>query len=151
LEQSAKEELEGKLKKLTSSGKIDFAIVLIETTGSETVRDYSLDLANCWNVGGQNADGAGILLLIAINDRKWHIQITRVLEQTLTNEEVYQIGNQMTPDFKLRNYAAGLNKCVDAMIEILSKRRNFSISNSNEAANGELFAVNGTTLTGDRL
>ena len=134
LDQSAKDGLESKLKQLRSSGKIDFAVVLIETTGGQNIRDYSLDLANCWNVGGTNDDKAGITLLIAINDRKWHIQISRVLEQVLTNDEVYQIGNQMTPDFKVENYAGGVNRCVDAMIDVLSKRRKFSISNTNEKA-----------------
>ena len=151
LDQAAKDDLESKLKQLKSSGKIEFAVVLIETTGSQNIRDYSLELANCWGVGGRNDDKAGITLLIAINDRKWHIQISRVLEQVLTNDEVYQIGNQMAPDFKVENYARGVNRCVDAMIDVLSKRRKFSISNTNEKALVSLgWATTQRTFPGSR-
>lgn len=128
LSQSEKDELETKLKRLKSNGRIEFAVVLVESTGKEPIRDYSLGLANCWGVGGKEPDKAGVLLLIALKDRKWYIQITRVLEQVLTNEQVFEIGNKMTPDFKNGNYSAGINKSVDAMIDVLAHRRNFSMS-----------------------
>jgi uncharacterized protein len=127
IKESTKEELETKLQKLQRSGQIDFSVVFIETTGQQSIYDYSLALARCWEVGATNPDKAGVLLVIAIKDRKWHIQITRVLEQVLKNEDVYAIGNQMTPNFKQGRYDEGANKCVDAMIAALAERRKFSI------------------------
>lgn len=127
LDENSERQLEAKLTRLRSSGKIDFAVVIVDTTGTTTVGDYSLALANCWGIGGKNPDKAGLLLLVAIKDRKWHIQITRVLESILTNAEVYEIGNLMTPDFKQGKYSSGVNKGVDAMIDVLAKRRNFSV------------------------
>jgi uncharacterized membrane protein YgcG len=130
--QDAKDELEHKLRKLKSRGNIDFVVVLIKSTGGQDIFDYSLALARCWNIGNQNPDKAGLLLLVAVKDRKWHIQITRVLERILTNDEVYRIGNLMTPDFRESRYGAGVNKSVDAMIEALASRRGFSISKTSQ-------------------
>src|SRR5688572_23308850 len=78
IDQSAKDELESKLQKLKSSGNIDFAVVFVETTDGQDIFDYSLALARCWGVGRKNPDKAGLLLLVAVKERKWRIQISRV-------------------------------------------------------------------------
>ncbi len=128
LDQAARDQLERKLQEFKTRGNIDFSVLFIGTTGSRDIDSYSLDLARCWGVGAKNPDGAGVLLLIAVNDRKWRIQISKVLEKLITNPEVYDIGNLMTPDFKRANYAAGVNKAVDAIIEVLAKQRNLSVT-----------------------
>ncbi len=128
LDQAAREALEGRLRNVKTKGNIDFSVVLIDTSGSQDINSYSLDLARCWGVGAKNSDGAGVLLLLAIKDRKWRFQISKVLEQVITNSEVYDIGNLMTPDLKRANYALGVNKAVDGMIAALAKRRGFSLT-----------------------
>lgn len=126
LSQDRRGELESKLRQLKKSGEIDFAVVTVETTGGETPFDYSLNLARCWGVGGGNADKAGVLMLVAVKDRQWHIQISRVLEKVLTNDEVHAMGGLMAADLRQQRYQDGINKCLDAMVEVLAERRGFS-------------------------
>ncbi len=127
LDQTARAELERKLENLNRQGNIDFALAFVEETAGREIFDYSLDLARCWGIGTRNPDGAGVLLLVAVKDRKWHIQITTALEKVLTNADVYEIGDKMIPDFKQGQFAAGVNKSVDAMINTLATRRGFSV------------------------
>jgi uncharacterized membrane protein YgcG len=123
LDQKTKDELEQTLAGFKAEAKIDFVIVIIKTTGNKTSFDYSLSVANGWAVGATNPDKAGILMLIAVDDRRWHIQITRVLEKFLSDTEVGELGALMVPLFKEKKYGEGITKCVDKFIEVLKEKR----------------------------
>lgn len=123
LEQPAKEKLEQTLTKFKSDAKIDFVIATVKTTGEKTAIDYSLSLASDWAVGAKNPDKAGILMLIAIEDGRWHIQITRVLEKVLSEAEVGEFGALMQPLFRDKKYGEGVATCVQKFIEVLKERR----------------------------
>ena len=121
-DQKTKEELEQTLVNFQKQAKIDFAIVTVKTTGDKTAFDYSLSVARDWGVGAK-PDGAGVLLLIAVEDKHWHIQITRVLEKILSNAEVGKLGALMQPYFRKQEYGEGATKCVSAFIKVLKERR----------------------------
>lgn len=60
------------------------AVAVVRTTGRRSLEDYTIDLAREWGVGGKGDDN-GVLLLIAIEDRKLRIEVGRGLEGTLTD------------------------------------------------------------------
>jgi uncharacterized membrane protein YgcG len=122
LSEKDKQNLETALKKLQERAKIDFAIAVVTTTGDRTPFDYSLAMAKQWNIGSENG---GILFVAAVDDRKWHIQITKNLEDELPNAEVKKIGDVVVPDFKNKKYGAGIKKCVNKMIAELAKKQGF--------------------------
>ena len=128
LTKADRDELERKLQNLKQSGKIDFMVLVVNDTAGQDIFDYSLSLANCWGIGADNPDQAGVLLLVAIKDRKWRIQITRELEKVLSNDETKDIGDSLVPDFRKGDFASGLQKAVDSMIAALAKKRNFSVT-----------------------
>ena len=127
LSDDSRNKLEQKLDAVKSAGKIDFAVVTLKTTGEQPIADYSLALARCWSIGGQNPDGSGMLMLLAVDDRKWHMQISRSMEKVLSNEEIQDAGSQMTPLLRERNYPEGIDKFVDATINTIAPRRKFSM------------------------
>ena len=127
LSDDSKNKLEQKLDSLKSAGKIDFAVVTLKTTGEQPIADYSLALARCWSIGDQNPDGSGMLMLLAVDDRKWHMQVSRSMEKVLSNEEIQDAGSQMTPWLRDGNYPEGINKFVDATINTIAPRRKFSM------------------------
>lgn len=60
------------------------AVAVIGTTGERSLEDYTIDLAREWGVGEKGGDN-GVLLLIAIEDKKLRIEVGRGLEGTLTD------------------------------------------------------------------
>lgn len=85
----AKQELESVLTELKNKADIEFVVVTIETTGAQSIFDYSLALIREWGVGSKaNSNGGGLLLLLALKDRNWRIQVSRSLEKDLPNEVV---------------------------------------------------------------
>ena len=127
LNDEARDKLEQKLDALKAAGKIDFAVVTIKTTDSQSIEEYSLALARCWSLGKTNPDGAGMLLTLAIDDRKWRLEISRSMEKILSNEEIQAAGSQMTIHLRERGYAEGIDKFIDATINTIAPRRKFSM------------------------
>ena len=126
LTDDSRDKLQQKLDLLKRTGKIDFTVVTLKTTGGEEIAAHSLALARCWSIGDTNPDDAGMLLMLAVDDRKWHMQISRSMEKVLSNEEIQEAGSVMTPDLRVRNYADGINKFVDATVNVIAPRRKFS-------------------------
>lgn len=67
----------------TRSGN-QIAVAVIDSTGNQSIEDYTIDLARAWGVGRQDQD-TGILLVIAEGDRKLRIEVGRGLEGDLTD------------------------------------------------------------------
>lgn len=115
------------LTKLRAVSNIEFAVVTIDTTKGEPIADYSLAVAREWRVGPNSADGGGLLLLLAIKDRQWHLQVSRSLEKDLPNDVAKKLAEGSTALYKQGNFGAGIEKYVNAIIARLGKQRNFSI------------------------
>ncbi|HKY27812.1 MAG TPA: TPM domain-containing protein [Pyrinomonadaceae bacterium] len=126
LDEQTEQQLERTLSDFKNRAKIDFVVVTVNTTGGRPIFDYSLAVARGWAVGARNPDKAGLLMLIAIDDRKWHVQISRALEKTLSNEEVGQLGGLLNAPFREKRYGEGVIQCVHAFIKTLSERRGSS-------------------------
>ena len=122
LSEKDEQDLESAMQRLQARAKIDFGIAVVDTTGEKRIFDYSLAMAKEWKIGSENG---GVLLVVAVRDRKWHIQVTRGLEKVLSDTEVKKIGEVMVPDFKNGKYADGIRKCVNKMIAELAKKKGF--------------------------
>ena len=117
LDQSSRNELERTLEAFKRRKKIDFAVVIVGTTGDRSVFDYSLDLARERKASVPDGrDNGGLLLLVAVADRKWQVQITRNLEDKLTTETLTTLSRPMTDSFTQKRYGEGINKYVKAII-----------------------------------
>ena len=119
LDPAVAKQLERELRKFRDEQKVDFAIVTVSTTGPESIDDYSLAMSREWKLG---SDNGGLLLMVAIDDRKWRIQMDRKLERILSKDEVLEIGELMISDLNSKRYSAGITKSVDAMIVTLAKK-----------------------------
>lgn len=121
-DRSTKEKLEQTLKEFKFDTKVDFVIVTVNTTGKESAFDYSLSLAKKWKVGRGNSGEEGILMLVSVEDRRWHIQISRGLEKIVSNAKVAEFGAEMRPFFQKQQYGEGVTACVNKFIEELGDK-----------------------------
>ena len=73
------------------------AVAVVASTGDDSFEDYTIDLARAWGVGTEGDDD-GVLVLIAVEDRRLRIEVGRGLEGELTDLESGEIiREQMTP------------------------------------------------------
>ena len=97
--------------------QVDFPIVTIDTTNGESLYDYSLALARDWRPGGPTR--RGLLLVLAIKDRQWRLQVSEALRSALPDELCLELGKQSEDLYKQRRYADGVEHYVRALAERL--------------------------------
>lgn len=119
----AKEDLEKTLARFSETDGIEFVVVAIETTGGQPIFDYSLAMANTWNVASKSKDRRGILLVAAIKDRQWRAQVSKALEKDLPDQVCKRFGDAATVFYKRREYSAGLAENVRLVINHLQTAR----------------------------
>jgi uncharacterized protein len=84
------------------------AVAVVETTGDESLEDYTIDLARAWGVGTEGDDD-GVLVLVAYEDRRLRIEVGRGLEDELTDLESGRIiREQMAPRLRARDAGGAL-------------------------------------------
>ena len=86
-----------------SKTDVQIAVVTIPTVNGADIADYARDLANFWGVGRAESK-RGVLILLAIHDRKWRIAVSRSLESVLSNAAVENIGKAMVPQLRANDY-----------------------------------------------
>lgn len=95
------------------------AVVTIHTLHGADIAGYALRLGNSWGIGREGSD-RGILVLFAIDDHKWRIEIGKGLEATLPDSKVQIIGNRMTPQLKANNFDGAITLVVHELAEAVS-------------------------------
>ena len=81
-------------------------------------------VARGWGIGAKDTTkGGGLLLLVAVKDRQWRIEVSRSLEKDLPNDAVLELGRLMSEPFRQQKYGEGVRKCVDAIMARLSEQR----------------------------
>ena len=105
--------LEAKLEAYEDSTSTQIAIVIENSLEGEDEFDYSQRLAENWQIGRKGKNN-GLLIYIAIEDRKIRIQNGSGLEGSITDALSKRIIEEVIkPNFKKRNYYAGLNDATD--------------------------------------
>ena len=121
------ERMEAMLRSLKEKGDIEFAVVTIKTTGDQDIFDYSLALARGWCIGSREGEQNGLLLLVAVDDHKYFVQVSRHLEGDLPDGLVGEIGRRMQGPFRRGDYSGGLMTAVQTFISTLQEKRGFTI------------------------
>ncbi len=93
----------------------EVAVLVVDTTGDETIEHYATRTFNNWGIGKADKNN-GVLLLVAVDDRALRIEVGTGLEQTLTDGEAEEIiYGTITPEFKAGDYRAGILAGLDAI------------------------------------
>jgi uncharacterized protein len=120
--------LESIYRNLKERANIEFAVATVDTTGGQDIFEYSLAVARGWGIGSKDGDKAGILLLVAIKDRKYYTQISDHLEGDLNDGLAGEIQRKyLVPQFKKGNYSQGIYDTVQAYVATLAQKRGFTI------------------------
>jgi uncharacterized protein len=112
-----KQLLESKLVAFNDSSSTQIAVVILKSIGDYDVNEYAAALGRKWGVG-QKGKNNGIMVLVAIADRKLSIQTGYGAEGALPDIITQQIRvNDMNPRFKQGDYYGGLDAGTDDIIK----------------------------------
>ncbi|MBX2968886.1 MAG: TPM domain-containing protein [Cyclobacteriaceae bacterium] len=136
LSSSKVHQLEAQLKQHEDSTSNQIAILIIPSLDGEVLEEYSLKVAEKWQLGKKGKDN-GVLLFIAVNDRKMRIEVGYGLEGALPDITCNQIiRNEIAPEFRRNDFDAGVQAGIDAITSAIA---------------GEYVADEGTTFEGEEI
>jgi Beta-propeller domains of methanol dehydrogenase type len=109
------------VKKVETDTSCEIAVAVIKNLDGITIEEYALKLFEKWGIGKKDKDN-GVLLLVAMSDRKLRIEVGYGLEAVITDLEAREIiDNVITPRFKLNDYNTGIYDGISAIANIIYK------------------------------
>ena len=111
--------LEAVLQAINDSTSTQIAVLFVDRVNDD-LNFVAAQTGEAWGIGQAETDN-GMLVLIALEDRKMAIQVGRGLEATVTDLESHLlIENVLKPAFREQAYAAGIEAVATQVAQMLS-------------------------------
>ena len=111
--------IEARLAAFEARKGAQIAVLLVLTTQPETVEQYAVRAFETWKLGRKGTDD-GVLLLVAINDRKLHIEVGYGLEGALPDAVAKRIIEEhIVLRFKQSDYFGGIDAGVTRIMAVV--------------------------------
>jgi uncharacterized protein len=120
LDSAAKAALESKLAEFEISTTGQLVVVTLKSLQGTSIEDYGYQLGRHWGIG-QREKSTGALLIVAPHERKVRIEVGYGFEGTLTDAASRLIiENSILPRFRTNDFAGGINRGVDEILQAVS-------------------------------
>lgn len=111
--------LERKLQAFEAEKGSQLALLIVPTTGDETIEQFGMRVAEQWKLGRRKVDD-GALLIVARNDRSLRIEVGYGLEGALNDATARRIIDEIiVPHFRDGDFYAGLDAGFDRMMAVI--------------------------------
>ena len=125
LDDASRDRLENILQNLQQRSGIDLVVAMVKTSGDKDLYEYSLRVANEWNVA-QADQGKRVLTVIAVDTGRFFTQSSRTAQRELPNGLIGYMGRRMRPQFDSRSFKEGLLTGIEAFANIVGQTLNFT-------------------------
>lgn len=120
LTQAQRQALETQLATLEREHGSQLVVLLVGSTQPEDIAVYAQRVGDTWKLGRRDV-GDGLLIVVALQDRKVRIEVAKTLEGAIPDLLAKRIiTEQITPAFKRGDYAGGLTQAVDRLAGLIA-------------------------------
>ena len=133
LSQQAREKLTALCTELDQKTQAQIAVVTVKSLESRTVEDYSIDLATRLGIGPKSAN-RGVLILLAVGDRRYRIVVGYGLEAILPDGKVGGFGREAVPYLRAGDYDAALLLMTRRVAEVIAADRGVTLTGPSPVA-----------------
>src|SRR6266478_126997 len=128
LDAATRDRLEKILDNLQKRTELNFVIATVKTASSEDLYDYSLRVANDWNLGAPAGADKSVLLVVAADNGRFFTQATRSARTYLPEGLIGTMGQRMRARLEKGAYGEGLLIGVRAFADGVGEARNFTFA-----------------------
>ncbi|HPC46814.1 MAG TPA: TPM domain-containing protein, partial [Deltaproteobacteria bacterium] len=128
IDKGARSRLNSLLMELEQKTGAQFVVLTVPSTGGVPIEEYAIARAQGWGLGRKGKDD-GLLLVIAVNDRKYRFETGYGLESTLPDSFLGSVGRgAMVPAFRKGDYTGGIETAVVIVCRQIAKARRVELS-----------------------
>jgi uncharacterized protein len=102
-----------------SQANAQLAIVTIHSLDGNDAAEYASQLEDKWKIGKKGSD-RGVLVLLAVDDHKWRIDVGYGLEGILNDAKIGDIGRSMVPYLRAKDYDNALLLAVGQLAQVIA-------------------------------
>jgi uncharacterized protein len=102
-----------------SQANAQFAIVTIHSLDGDDAAEYASQLEDKWKIGKKGSD-RGVLVLLAVDDHKWRIDVGYGLEGILNDAKIGDIGRSMVPYLRAKDYDNAVLLAVGQVAQVIA-------------------------------
>lgn len=114
--------LDQKLKAFEERSGSQFIIYVFPTLDGDPLEDFTIRCAEKWKAGQKKYDN-GLILFVAVKEKKTRIEVGYGLEGTITDAVASDVlRNDIPSHFRTSDYAGGLNAAADDLIARIEKK-----------------------------
>lgn len=116
------------LRELEQKTLAQVVVLTVKTTGGIPIEQYALERAEAWRLGRRGKDD-GMLLVVAVLDRKYRFETGYGLEQILPDSLLGTIGRKtLVPAFRQGDYSGGVLAAVKDIAGIVAQAHGVRLS-----------------------
>lgn len=114
LSSSDREAVATGLVRLRQETGVQMAVLMVDTTGGVPIEDYSIQAARAWRGGEQGRDN-GLLLVLAVGDRRQRLEVGYGLEEFLPDGAARTLLDAQGPLLRQGDYRGALLAVVEGV------------------------------------
>jgi uncharacterized protein len=96
------------------------AVVTIKSLDGASIEDYAVELFKQWGIGSKSTN-RGVLILLAVQDHRYRIEVGYGLEPILPDGKVGGFGREAVPLLKANDYNGALALMTSRVAEVIAK------------------------------
>ncbi len=117
LQETEERALNLKLKRYADTTSTQIVYAIIKSANGVELDQLGAQWGQKWGIGQEDEDN-GVLLILAVDDRQVDINTGYGIESRLSDQDAERIVNRvLIPNFKNKNYYAGLDQGADAIFQ----------------------------------
>lgn len=127
-----KNELNSYLQTLEQKTTAQVLVLTVQSLDGQSIEEFALNTKQKWKLGQKGKDN-GVLIVVAVKDRKYRTEVGYGLESVLPDSMVGSIGREyFVPYFRQGDYSAGIYAGTVAIIRTIAAHEGVSITNGSE-------------------
>lgn len=111
-----------------SAANSQIAVVTVQSLDGDDAADYANELEDKWKIGKKGSD-KGVLVLLAVGDHKYRIDVGYGLEGILTDGDVGDIGRAMVPYLRAGDYDSAVLLAVGRVAQVIAADAKVTLTN----------------------
>lgn len=136
-------------KELEDKTSAQAVVVIIKSLEGRDIESYANGLFRNWGIGQADKDN-GLLILVAIDDRRWKVEVGRGLEGAVTDIYSARVMERLVePSFREGDYGKGIKNVYSSFADSIAKEYNVVLDKNmeiNQHKDGEVQETSGNPI-----
>jgi uncharacterized protein len=120
LDDSTQAQLNDICRQIDSKAHAQIAVVTVNSLDGSDIESYAVSLFKAWGVGSKSNDH-GVLILLAVQDRNYRIEVGYGLEPILPDGKVGGFGREAVPLLRLKDYNGAVSLMTVRVADVIAK------------------------------